>query len=52
MLQHSIQIDLQYAESHYLLSRIYLRQGREEQARQEMQTFEKINHNRATEQGR
>jgi tetratricopeptide (TPR) repeat protein len=52
MLQHSTQIDLQYAESHYLLSRIYLRQGREEQARQEMETLEKINRNRATNEGR
>ena len=39
-LEKSIGIDPDYSESHYLLSRIYARQGDQEQAAKSMKRFE------------
>ncbi len=41
-LQRSIQADSGFAESHYLLGRIYLKQGRKQDAQRELELFQEI----------
>ncbi len=46
-LNQAIRDDPDYAEPHYLLSRIYLNQGREEEAGKEMRIFQELRQKRA-----